>query len=409
MLDITELNYIVSTQPWPLAGDRKLRVLSSADRFRSPAPPTVTWRITRSSNQDASSRPYDSSWHGDGAELTAMEGRALIGDLAACAVPRLVFAGGEPLMREDLLELVAHTHGLDIQPSLLTSGTLVTETLAAALKNAGLHSAAILLDGTGRSHDGRPSGLNAALEAYESCKAAGLEAEIRVLMNRQNYAGLAGILDVIARRQIRRVVFAHLVGEWRSDSAHADLTPDEKRRALDLILDRAENYHRRGVGIEIATDENHADGIYFYLRLARRNPRRAATLCRMLPALAANVQGAGVGLAGIDCAGYVHPDAHWDYVLGNVRDTPFSEIWAKSSDPLLRGLRDRLPRLKGRCANCRWKRACGGNLRVRADFRFGDPWTTDPACYLTNKEISKAMIEQVEVMEDDVLLLEQAA
>ena len=117
-----------------------------------------------------------------------------------------------------------------------------------------------------------------------------------------------------------------------------------------------------------------------------------------------------MGLAGIDSVGDVHPDPYWaNYILGNVRETPFSEIWEKSSDPLLRGLRDRLPLLKGRCANCRWKQACGGNLRVRAEEFFGDPWMSDPACYLTDEEISKEVTEQVEAMEDDVLLSEQAA
>jgi hypothetical protein len=46
---------------------------------------------------------------------------------------------------------------------------------------------------------------------------------------------------------------------------------------------------------------------------------------------------------------------------------------------------------------------------VRAEEFFGDPWMSDPACYLTDKEISKGVTEQVEVMADDVLLSEQAA
>ena len=89
--------------------------------------------------------------------------------------------------------------------------------------------------------------------------------------------------------------------------------------------------------------------------------------------------------------------------------TPFSEIREKSPDPLRRGLRDRLPLLKGKCANCHWKQACGGNLRVRAEEVFGDVWMSDPACYLTNDEIGKEVKEQVEAMEDDVLLGKQAA
>ena len=92
-----------------------------------------------------------------------------------------------------------------------------------------------------------------------------------------------------------------------------------------------------------------------------------------------------------------------------MRVTPFSEIWEKSPNPLLQGLRDRLPLLKGKCANCRWQQACGGNLRVRAEEYFGDPWMTDPACYLTNDEIDKEVADLTEAMEDDVLLPGQAA
>ena len=91
------------------------------------------------------------------------------------------------------------------------------------------------------------------------------------------------------------MVFAHLVYAGRGNNPQDDLTHDEKRRALDLILERAEDFHRRGVEIKIATDENHVDGIYFYLRLARRNPRRAAAAYRLLPACGAARAGRGCG------------------------------------------------------------------------------------------------------------------
>ena len=131
---------------------------------------------------------------------------------------------------------------------------------------------------------------------------------------------------------------------------------------------------------------------------------------RLLQTCGANFQGAGIGTAGIDFVGGVHPDPYWsNHVLGNVRQMPFSEIWQNTSDVLLQGLRDRLPLLRGRCGNCRWKETCGGNLRVRAAQFYGDPWTSDPACYLTNQEIGKEVTEQVEALEDDVLLPEQAA
>ena len=46
---------------------------------------------------------------------------------------------------------------------------------------------------------------------------------------------------------------------------------------------------------------------------------------------------------------------------------------------------------------------------MRAEEFLGDPGMSDPACYLTDKEISQEVTEPVEAMEDDVLLPEQAA
>lgn len=375
--------------------------------------PVVTWRVTRSCNFNCLSCLDDSRPQRYESELTTHEGLALIRDLGAFQVPRLLFAGGEPLMRADLLELVAYASELGIEPAIFTNGTLLSPALAVGLKRAGLQTISILPDGIGPQVDhnrGLRGAFNAVMEGYANCEAAGIAAEIRTPLNRWIYPELAGILDFVERMKIRRVVFAHLVYTGRGANPQDDLTHEEKRHALDLLLDRAEDFHRRGVQIQIATDENHVDGIYRYLRLAQKNPLQAPLASAVLAEGGASISGAGVGVAGINSVGDVHPDPYWsNYVLGNVRETAFSEIWESSSDPLLRGLRNRLPLLKGRCGNCRWKQACGGNLRVRAEEYFGDPWMSDPACYLVNSEISKGITHQVEAMEDDVLLSEQAA
>jgi radical SAM protein with 4Fe4S-binding SPASM domain len=90
----------------------------------------------------------------------------------------------------------------------------------------------------------------------------------------------------------------------------------------------------------------------------------------------------------VDNRGDVHPDQFWwHYSLGNVRQRKFGDIWTDTSEPLLQGLRDRKPRLSGRCGRCRYLDICNGNLRVRAEAVHGDIWADDPACYLTDEEI----------------------
>jgi radical SAM protein with 4Fe4S-binding SPASM domain len=50
-------------------------------------------------------------------------------------------------------------------------------------------------------------------------------------------------------------------------------------------------------------------------------------------------------------------------------------------------LKDKKKYVKGRCAQCCWLDICAGNFRARAEAE-GDIWGSDPACYLTDTEIS---------------------
>ena len=134
------------------------------------------------------------------------------------------------------------------------------------------------------------------------------------------------------------------------------------------------------------TVDNHADGVYLYLRLKRENEARAEDVHRLLRMNGGNSSGNGIGCVSWD--GSVYADQFWrDRSFGNVRNRPFSEIWTDLSDPLMAKLKNKKAHVKGRCSLCRYLDICGGNLRVRAEAATGDLWEADPACYLTDAEI----------------------
>jgi pyrroloquinoline quinone biosynthesis protein E len=56
----------------------------------------------------------------------------------ALGAVQLGLSGGEPLLRDDLEQIVAHAHGLGFYVNLITSGVGLTEPRARALKQAGL-------------------------------------------------------------------------------------------------------------------------------------------------------------------------------------------------------------------------------------------------------------------------------
>jgi radical SAM protein with 4Fe4S-binding SPASM domain len=167
------------------------------------------------------------------------------------------------------------------------------------------------------------------------------------------------------------------------------LSHSQTRAVVDLICDRTLDFYRRGLSKEVLTVDNHADGVYLYLRLKKEDPARAEKALALLRANGGN--NSGIRIGAVDELGNVHADQFWrHYSFGNVRHRKFSDIWSDTSDSLMRGLKDRNGLLKGRCARCRHLELCNGNLRVRAEAVFGDVWAEDPACYLTDAEIGLA-------------------
>jgi len=167
-----------------------------------------------------------------------------------------------------------------------------------------------------------------------------------------------------------------------------DLSHQQTREAVDLIIDRTADLHARGKATEVLTVDNHADGPYLYLRMLRENSSRASEVLELLQMNEGNNSGRGIGCISWD--GSVHADQFWrHYSFGNVTERKFSEIWTDLSNPLMKRLKDKKLYVKGRCADCKWLSVCGGNFRVRAEAASGDLWSCDPACYLSDEEIAK--------------------
>jgi radical SAM protein with 4Fe4S-binding SPASM domain len=271
---------------------------------------------------------------------------------------------------------------------------LITDDTARMIKVAGFTYVGISLDGIGEINDkfrGVGGAFDRAVRGFKACVNVGQRVGLRLTLTRHNFMNLHGIFDFIEREQIDRACFYHLVYSGRGGQiAEDDLSREETRQALDIILERTEDFHKRGLNKEILTVDNHVDGIYLYLKLLGKDPARADQVLKLLTWNGGGMYSSGVGIGDIDFQGNVHADQFWmHYSFGNVRQRPFSQIWTDTSDPLMAGLKNRRAKIKGRCAPgiCKWFEACGGALRVRADLVYNDPWAPEPACYLTDEEI----------------------
>lgn len=356
--------------------------------------PIVVWNSTRRCNLKCV-HCYSQSCneHYDG-ELTTAEAKEMIRDLAEFKAPVILFSGGEPFMRSDLYELGSYALDLGMRPVISTNGTMITKEAARKVKETGFGYVGISLDGIGETNDifrGVSGAFEAAMRGFENCLSVGQKVGLRLTMTRKNVQDLSAIFDLIEDAEIPRACFYHLVYTGRgSGIADEDITPEQARAAMDLIMDRSMDFHNRGLDKDILTVDNHCDGVYLYMRLLREDPARAEYVLELLKRNGGNATGIAIGC--VDNVGNVHADQFWQsYTFGNVRERPFSQIWMDTSDPVMAGLKNRKPLLKGRCAadNCKWGDICNGNFRARAVAVYDDPWMQDPACYLTDEEIRR--------------------
>jgi radical SAM protein with 4Fe4S-binding SPASM domain len=92
---------------------------------------------------------------------------------------------------------------------------------------------------------------------------------------------------------------------------------------------------------------------------------------------------AGRGFVYIKPNGEVWPCPFIEVSCGNLRETPFSQIWSGSR--ILEDLREREVRLKGHCGECQYRRLCGG-CRGRAWATTGDYLAEDPSCFIHSSD-----------------------
>jgi len=352
--------------------------------------PVVVWNTTRECGLRCIHCYSSSKDDEPSEELTTEEGKDLIRDLADFGSPAILFSGGEPLTRSDIRELIIHARSLGMKAVLSTNGTAITKELAGRLKDAGISYVGISIDGLKKTHDAfrRVKGaFDSAMRGIKNCRAAGIKTGLRFTMSKSNVNDIPYIFGLIKEEDIPRVCFYHLAYTGRGkDLIGDDLSREETRRAVDLIIDLTKEAFDDGYKKEVLTVANHIDGVYLYLRMKRENPNRARDIFSFLKARGGKSSGDGIGCVSWD--GTVYADQFLrSHAFGNVRRTPFSRIWTGRSHQLLNKLKNKRLYVRGRCANCKYLDLCGGNLRARTEVAAGDFWAADANCYLTDEEI----------------------
>ena len=295
-------------------------------------------------------------------ELSTSEAKTMLEQIARAGFKIMIFSGGEPLLRPDILELVAYATKLGLRPVFGTNGTLITLDMAHKLKAAGAMGMGISLDSMDAKKHNEfrkfPNAWEGAVQGMKNCREAGLPFQIHTTVMDWNSHELEAMTDFAVELGAVAHHFFFLVPTGRAKTIEAEsLRAEQYEAVLTRIMKKQQE-----VDIEL-------------------KPTCAPQFMRIAAQMGVKTRFRRGCLAGtayciISPRGKVQPCAYLNMELGDVRETPFDEIW-KNSEVLntLRTLE-----YKGGCGSCEFKRVCGGCRARAACYNDGDYMSEEPWC-----------------------------
>ncbi len=339
-------------------------------------PKWIAWETTQRCNLRCVHCRCSSDMESATGDFTTPEARKLIDDIAEVSSPVLVLSGGEPLLRPDIFEIAEYGTAKGFRMCMATNGALVTDEVCGRMKAADIKMVSLSLDGpTAQVHDDFRQ-CPGAFEGVERAAALFRKHGIKFLINssftKRNQTHIADTFRLAKSLGATAWYMFMIVPTGRGEEIMSELISKEdyeeilawhyrQEREEDEILMRptcAPHYYR------IVPQMAKKEGVKF--------ERRSLTFST----------GGGKGCIAaqsiclIDCFGEVKPCSYFPMSAGNVKKTPFRQIWFES--PLFQQLRD-FKSYKGKCGSCEFINVCGG-CRARAYAVSGDFLEEEPFC-----------------------------
>jgi len=274
-------------------------------------------------------------------------------------LPFVSVTGGEPLLRPNMIALMKAIHQLGYKWGMTSNGTLITKEVARQLKEAGLNSIGLSLDGTKETHDWfrqTPGGYEKAIQATKNCIEVGIRSVmLTTVVHKKNIGELDAIKEIVRETgcKLWRVIHVDPIGRAEHNEEIL-LTNSEIKYVLNYIV---ANQSNEPDALDIIYSCNHYMGLDYERKL-----RTWYYACR-----------AGLSIASIqyngDITACLDIERRPELVFGNVREHRFYDIWRKefkifrqdkSTDCL-------------KCSNCPERPNCQGNGWHTWDFDKKEP------------------------------------
>ena len=323
----------------------------------------VSWMTTNRCNLRCS-HCYQDAGDVRAGELTTSEARQLIDGIARAGFKIMIFSGGEPLMRQDIFELVAYAADSGLRPVFGTNGTLLTPENVRRLQDIGASAMGISLDSLDpEKHNhfrGLPNAFSLTRQGMENCRNAGLPFQIHTTVMDWNWNEIPDIIDFAVEAGAMAAYLFFLVPVGRAAAMeHSAVDVD----AYEALL---RNIMTKQLTTPIPIKPTCAPQ---FTRVAKQLgvplDRRFSRGCL-----------AGLSYCIVSPVGKVRPCAYMTEEAGDIRQADFDTIWQDS--PLFARLRSR--QYGGSCGVCGYRDLCGGCRARAAYYHEGDYMAGDSQC-----------------------------
>lgn len=341
--------------------------MHSGDVDTAERPFVLVWELTQACDLACKHCRAEADPQRHPGELTTAEGKELLDRASDFGDDQLVvFSGGDPLAREDAVELVAYGTDRGLRVTMTPSGTAsLTPGRIEALAEAGLRRLALSVDGaTETAHDEfrqEPGSFAETMAAARAAREAGLPLQVNTTVCAETVEELPGIKELVAELDavLWSVFFLVPVGRG---SVLDPITPERAERVMEWLcgidapfgIKSTEAPHYRRVAAQQRADGESGGG-----SLGRQTGITA-----------------GDGFAFVSHTGELLPSGFLPLSAGNVREADLVALYREAD--LFERLRDP-DQLAGKCGACPFRRVCGGS-RSRAYAHTGDPLGSDPLC-----------------------------
>lgn len=185
-------------------------------------------------------------------ELTTSEWTRVIGEAFEIGILQLHLSGGEPLIRDDLEEIVRAASKAGLYTNLITSGIALSEKRLQALKSAGLNSVQISVQDSNAEIMKQVTGIDALSVKLEACtvvKKSDLPLCVNVVLHRQNIERAEEMVQQAVNAGASRIELANVQYYGWAFLNRSYLIPS--REQVGELKVAVSNVRRRYPGVEI--------------------------------------------------------------------------------------------------------------------------------------------------------------